>query len=133
MSYHDTHTLQQFLTDIHSGIVYEMAYPVVSNVFDKCITKWKDGDFSAYYIKPDYVAQKDVLLKDISFLPHFSNVYVGHKMVVGNDTITFGNSLLQQIFDPVAPQDCATKIMLMLLLLMRLIAQVRLKINLLIS
>ena len=30
-------------------------------------------------------------------------------MVVRNDTINFGNSLLQNIFDPIAPQDCATK------------------------
>ena len=109
MSYPETHTLQQLINDIHSGIVSELGDPIVGSIFDKCITKWRDGDWSAYYIKPDYVAQKDVLLKDISFLPHFSNVYVGHKMVVGNDTITFGNSLLQQIFDPVAPQDCATK------------------------
>ena len=109
MSYPETHTLQQLINDIHGGIVSELGDPIVDSIFDKCITKWRDGDWSAYYIKPDYVAQKDVLIKDISILPTYSSVYVGHKMVVGNDTITFGNSLLQQIFDPVAPQDCATK------------------------
>ena len=109
MSYSDIHTLQELVNDIHNGIVSELGNQTVGNIFDKCITKWKDGDFSAYYIKPEYMDQKDVLIKDIVILPLFSPVYIGHKMVVRNDTINFGNSLLQNIFDPIAPQDCATK------------------------
>jgi len=109
MSYHDTHTLQDLVNDIHNGIVSELGNQTVGNIFDKCITKWRDGDWGAYYINPGYMDQKDVLIKDIVILPSYSPVYVGHKMVVRNDTINFGNSLLQNIFDPIAPQDCATK------------------------
>ena len=109
MSYSETHTLQELITDIHSGIVSELGDQMVANIFDKCISKWRDGDWGAYYIKPDYTDQKNVLIKDIVILPLFSPVYIGHKMVARNDTISFGKSLLQNIFDPIAPQDCATK------------------------
>lgn len=109
MSYSDIHTLQELVNDIHNGIVSELGNQTVGNIFDKCITKWRDGDWGAYYIKPRYMDQKDVLIKDIVILPSYSHVYVGHQMVVRNDTINFGNSLLQNIFDPIAPQDCATK------------------------
>jgi hypothetical protein len=109
MSYSETHTLQELITDIHSGIVSELGDQMVANIFDKCISKWRDGDWGAYYIKPDYTDQKNVLIKDIVILPLFSPVYIGHKMVARNDTINFGKSLLQNIFDPIAPQDCATK------------------------
>jgi flagellar biosynthesis chaperone FliJ len=109
MSYSEFHDLKNLLRDIKEYHNLGFGDQKVIDVVANCISTWNEGDWNAYYIKPDYVSQQDVLVKDVVILPSYSPVYVGHKMIVRNDTINFGNSLLQNIFDPIAPQDCATK------------------------
>ena len=123
--YPQTNLLKQFLSVIQGGQIFPQmiggkeqmstngyAPDVINsdfllNIFHNCL--YVNPKTDRWDIKPDYKAQGNFQLNDIVIYPTFSPVYIGHNILVGTTSVTFGNSSLQEILDPVNNQDCATK------------------------